>query len=139
MQFILILFVSFYIVIVDFVLTLSLSSSSNSFNCFISINCKFFKRILLMLEKNTHFVAQWKHVFLNRLNLIDWNLFKIIIFDRDRKFFFDFWIIIFTRLNIKLLYFVAYHSQTNDLFERTNQIIEISLRFLINTLKHSNR
>ena len=139
LQFILISFVSFHIVIVDFVLTLSLSSSSNSFNCFMSINCKFFKRILLMLEKNTHFVVQWKHVLLNRLNLIDWNLFKIIIFDRDRKFLFDFWIVMFTRLNMKLFYFVVYHSQTNDLFERTNQTIEISLRFLINILKHSNR
>ena len=58
LQFIFILFVSFYIVTIDFVLILSLSLSSKSLNCLMSINCKFFKRILLILEKNTHFVAQ---------------------------------------------------------------------------------
>ena len=42
------------------------------------------------------------------------------------------------RLEVKLLYSVVYHSQTNDLSKRINQIVEIVLRFLISTLKYSD-
>ena len=45
----------------------------------------------------------------------------------------------FTKLNVKLFYFIAYYSQTNDSSKRINQTFEITLRFLINTLKHFNR
>ena len=75
----------------------------------------------------------------DQLNLIDWNLLKEIIFDRDWKFLFKIWTIIFFRLKIKFMYFVAYHSQTNDLFERINQTIEIVFRFLIIIFIHFNR
>ena len=44
----------------------------------------------------------------------------------------------FIRLEVKLLYSAAYHSQTNDLSKRTNQIVEIALRFLISTLEYSD-
>ena len=45
----------------------------------------------------------------------------------------------FTRLEVKLLYSVAYHPQTDGLLERTNQTVKIAFRFLIFTLKHPNR
>lgn len=45
----------------------------------------------------------------------------------------------FTRLGVKLLYSVAYHPQTDGLSKRTNQTVEIALRFLISTLEHPNR
>ena len=73
---------------------------------------------------------------LNRLNTIDWELSKIIIFDRDRKFLSNMWIAMFIKLKVKFLYFIVYHSQTNDLSKRINQIVEIALRFLISTLKY---
>ena len=49
------------------------------------------------------------------------------------------WKIMFSRLNVKLLYSTYYYFQTNDQFERINQTIEIVFRFLITTLNHSNR
>ena len=76
---------------------------------------------------------------MNRLDIVDWQFSKVIISNRDRKFLFDMWIVMFTKLNVKLLYFIAYHSQTDDSLKRINQTFEIALRFLINTLKHSNR
>ena len=68
---------------------------------------------------------------LNKLNIVDWNIFKIIIFDRDKKKFFNFWKKIFRLLNVFLLYFIVYYSQINKQFKRINQIIKIVLRFVI--------
>ena len=45
----------------------------------------------------------------------------------------------FSRLNVKLFYSTTYYSQIDDQSKRTNETIEIIFRFLIITLKHSNR
>ena len=125
----------FHTIIIDFILIL-FKSRVDQFDCVMSISCKYFKRIMLISNKNTWTIAQWNHVLLDRLNIIDWKLFKIIISNRDRKFLSNMWIVMFIKLEIKLLYSTVYHSQTNDLFERINQIVEIALRFLIFTLKY---
>ena len=41
----------------------------------------------------------------------------------------------FTKLGVKLLYSIAYHPQTDGFSERTNQTVEIALRFFIHALK----
>ena len=68
---------------------------------------------------------------LNKLNIVNWNIFKIIIFDRDKIFFFNFWKKIFRLLNVFLLYFIVYYSQIDEQFKRINQIMKIVLRFVI--------
>ena len=129
--------ISFHTIIIDFILTL-LKSRVDQFDCVMSINCKYFKRIMLVSSKSTWTITQWNHVLLNRLNIIDWKLSKVIISNRDRKFLSNMWTVMFTRLEIKFLYSAAYHSQTDDLSKRINQIVEIVLRFLISTLKYSD-
>ena len=125
----------FHTIIIDFILTLS-KSRVDQFDCVMSISCKYFKRIMLVSNKNTWTVAQWNHVLLDRLDMTDWKLSKVIISNRDRKFLSNMWIVMFTRLKIKLLYSIVYHFQIDDLFERINQTVEIVLRFLIFTLKY---
>ena len=44
---------------------------------------------------------------------------------------FDLWQIFFIRLNTRLLIAVTYHSQTNEISERTNQTIEIAIRYFV--------
>ena len=51
---------------------------------------------------------------------------------------FAFWRIIFKKLDIELLTSTVYHSQTNDQFERTNQILKIVLRFWLSNSKNKN-
>ena len=68
---------------------------------------------------------------MNRFDITDWELSKTIIFDRNRKFLFDFWKVIFKQLKILLLYFIAYHFQIDDQSNRINQIVEIVLRFFM--------
>ena len=49
----------------------------------------------------------------------------------------DFWRAIFTRLKIKLLYNIVYHSQIDKQSKKINQKIKIVFRFYINTLNNS--
>ena len=112
LQFILISAISFHIITINFILTLSIFI--NDYDTIMSIFCKFIKRITFVLDKFTWFVAQWEKALLNRLNTTNWELLKIIISDRNCKFLSEMWTIIFRKLEIKLLYFIVYHSQTND-------------------------
>ena len=127
LQFILTSSISFHTITIDFIL--ALSKSTKDYDITMSISCKFNKRVILILEKVTFIVALWGEVLLDRLNIANWGLLKVIISNRDRKFLFDMWIVMFNKLEVKLLYFTVYHSQTNDQFERTNQTVEIALRF----------
>ena len=43
----------------------------------------------------------------------------------------------FRQLDVKLFYFIAYHSQIDDQFERINQIVKIALRFAMIMLNNS--
>ena len=121
--------VSFHILIINFVLTLS--KTRTDMNSVMSITCKYIKRIIIVSEVDTWNASQWVDALLNRLDFVDWKLSKIIIFDRNRKFLFAFWKALFLRFEVKFLYSIAYHSQFDDAFERINQIIEITLKSLI--------
>ena len=104
--------VSFHIITMNFIL--ALFKSSQKFDTIMTISCKFFKRVTIIVEKITWSIKNWDTILLNRLNIVDWELSKIIIFDRDRIFFLDMWNAIFKKLNVKFLYFIIYHSQTNN-------------------------
>ena len=73
---------------------------------------------------------------MNRLLIIDWNISKIIIFDRNSKFISNLWQVFFIRLSTRLLVVIAYHSQIDKIFERTNQIVKITIRHFI--IEHFN-
>ena len=127
LQSMLISFISFHIIIMNFIFVLFLSRQNLNIDMLIS--CKFFKRVIIIVDKKIWFVEKWNVVLLNRLNIVDWNLSKIIIFDRDRKFFFDMWTIVFEKLKMKFMYSTIYHFQIDDQNERINQTIEIVFRF----------
>ena len=135
LQFILISSISFHTIIIDFILTLSVSR--DELNITMSVICKFTKRLTLVVDKKTWFVVEWKIALIDRLNIVDWNISKIIISNRDRKFLSDMWITIFKQFEIRLLYSIAYYFQIDDQFERTNQMIEIAFRFYLITMNNS--
>ena len=127
--------ISFHILTIDFVL--ALSESHTNLNVFMSITCKFSKRIIAISEKNIWKIFDWATIMLERLNLTDWDLLKVIISNRDRKFLSDLWITLFNQLKVKLLYSTVYHSQIDDASERTNQTLKIALRYHLMSLKNS--
>ena len=126
---------SFHTITIDFVLTISFSHIE--LNNVMSIICKYSKRITIMLDKDIWSAKNWAKALLKRLNIANWEFSKIIISNRNRKFLFDLWTKIFTSLDIKLLYSTAYHSQTDDSFERINQTFKIALKYHIQILQDS--
>ena len=124
--------VPFHTITIDFILALPLSDKD--FDAAISVTDKFTKRITFASGKITWSAKDWAGTLLDRLDVVDWGLPKVIISDRDRKFLSEFWTTIFRKLSVSLLYSTAYHPQTDGTSERTNQTAEITLRFYIHGL-----
>lgn len=128
--------ISFHTIVMNIVITLSSTTFENFDNFFIVIN-KFFKRILLLSDLVTYIEMQWVNRIITVLIQHDWNVFTVIINDKDFKFMFFFWRIVFQKLKVSLLTFTTYYSQTDDQFERINQIVKIVIKFY--TFTHSNK
>ncbi len=124
--------VPFFTLTLDFVLALPLSKEG--YNAIMSVTCKFSKRVTLMEGADTWSAEQWAHAFLKRLDLIDWGLPGELITDRDPKFLSKFWTALFAKLGVKLLYSTTYHPQTDGSSKRTNQTVEIALRFFVHAM-----
>lgn len=124
---------SFHIITLNFIL--ALFESLKHYDTIMFVTDKFIKRIILIFEKNTFKVLNWALSFFERFDITDWKYFKIIITDRNRKFLFELWKVIFNRLEIHLLYSTSYYSQTDDFNERTNQTTKVALKFYIHELK----
>ena len=108
--FIKIIKIFFYTLIFDFILTLS---KYQKYDCILIIICKFFKNVNLLFDKTIYDVVNWAFLILIWLLIIDWNLSRVIIFDRNSKFVSNFWQVTFRLLNTKLFIIITYHFQTN--------------------------
>ncbi len=124
--------ISFHTIIMNFVL--ELFKIKKEMNCVLSITDKFTKRIMLISEKFTYAVENWAVQLLKKSQRRDWDISKMIIFDRNRKFLSELWRTLFAKLRIFLLYSTAYYLQTDDVSERTNQTLKIALRYYIQEL-----
>ena len=112
-----------------------MSLSEKGFDCAMTVINKFEKRLTYISGKFTWDAKAWAIALLNRLDVEDWDISKILLSNRDSKFLSDLWKALFEKLGVKLLYFTAYHPQTDGSSERTNQTAEIALRFYMHTLK----
>jgi hypothetical protein len=113
---------------------LDLSKIKKKMNCVLSITNKFTKRIMLISRKFTYMTENWTIHLLKESQRRDWDISKVIISDKNKKFLSDLWRTLFTKLNVFMLYSTVYHSQIDDVSERTNQILEIALRYYIQEL-----
>ena len=125
-------FIFFHTFIIDFVLIFS--TFHIDINFVMSIIDKYSKRITIFLNKDVWTAKNWFVALLQRLNIVDWNLLKTIISNKDKKFLSKFWIELFKKLKIKLLYSTAYYFQTDETSKRINQIFEIALCYHIQIL-----
>ena len=118
--------VPFHTIAMDFVVALP-----GKYDAMLTVTCKYSRRLLLIPGLTTYKAEQWSDLLLDRLLLCDWGLPRAIISDRDPKFLSDFWKAMFAKLGTELLFSSAYHPQTDGLSERSNQTVEIALRYLI--------
>ncbi len=123
----------YHTISMDFILALPVTVEG--FDCCLTVTDKFSRKIALIPGEGTWSAERWADDLLTTLMLLDWGLPKAIVSDRDRKFISAMWNQIFKRLGVNLLYSTAYHPQTDGSSERTNQTVEIALRFWIATLR----
>lgn len=124
----------FFTLTLDFILALPLSEEG--YNALMPVTCKFSQRVILIEGKDTFTAEEWARAFLTRLDLVDWCLPGELITDRDPKFLSNIWTALFDKLGVKLLYSTAYHPQTDGSSERTNETVEIALRFFVHALEN---
>ena len=120
--------IPYHTIILDFILALP---EYQGFDTVMSVTCKFTKKIAAIPGNAKWSASQWGNDLLDRLDIADWGIPKVIISDRDRKFLSELWSAMFKKLGVKLLYSTAYHPQTDGQSERSNQTLEIALRFQI--------
>ena len=121
--------IPFHTLTIDFILALPLTPEG--LDSAMSVTSKFSKRNTNAPSKTTWKALEWATALLERLQLGDWGLPKVIISDRDPKFLSELWTSLFKLLKVQLLYSTAYHPQTDGQSERTNQTAEIMLRFFV--------
>ncbi|TAQ83100.1 hypothetical protein B7494_g8576 [Chlorociboria aeruginascens] len=127
--------VPFHTITIDFILALPLSSHhGDKYNAVLSVTCKFSKRVALAAGHTTWKASQWASALIFRLIDLDWGLPKVILSDRGPQFLSELWQSMFDALGTKLIFSTAYHPQTDGQSERTNQTVELALRFLFHTL-----
>lgn len=119
--------IPFHTVAMDFVVSLPPTKLGN--DCLLNVTCKATKKMLLIPGQLTWTAAKWAEVFIRMLMQHDWGIPRSVISDRDSRFMSDFWKEIFQRLNVKFLTSTAYHPQTDGQSERTNQTVEVALRY----------
>ena len=121
--------IPFHTLTIDFILAMPVTPEG--FDCAMSVTCKFSKRNTFVPGKTTWTAAEWATALIERLEIGDWGLPKVILSDRDPKFLSELWTSLFEQLKVQLLYSTAYHPQTDGQSERTNQTAEIMLRFFV--------
>ena len=127
------LFISFHTIAINFVLNFL-----DKYDCFLIVTNKFSRQLMLILDYIIDFVVFWDKRFLFKLQFVDWDVFSAIIFDKNSKFISNLWKFIFEQLRISLFMSIVYHFQSNDLFEKSNQIVEIVIKYLIICYSNTN-
>ena len=106
----------FHILILNFILVLS----DNEYNVILTVVDKFAKKITLISEKITWTAEQWAEKLFECLIIADWESFRILISDWNKKFMLAFWKALFKKLKTQLLYLIIYYSQMNEQMKQTN-------------------
>ena len=126
----------FHTITIDFII--SLPSFKIDMNVVFIIIDKYSKWISMLSKMTIWSASQWTVLWLDSFQKKKWNLFRAILFDRNKKFVVVFWKITFSHLKIVLLFITAYHLQKNDQLKKTNQILKIALKFAFMKKKCKN-
>lgn len=124
----------FFIMTLDFILAFLLSIKG--FNAHIFVICKFSIRVILIPGIDIWTAKELAHNFFKRLYFINRGLQGNIITDQDSKFLSQYWIVLFHKFGVCLLYSTAYYLQIVSSSEKTNQIVTIAIRFFVHALKN---
>ena len=121
--------IPFHTIAADFIMKMPITSSG--FDALMTNTDTFTKKHLLIPGQEEWGAELWAKAWLKALRTCDWGIPVKFISDRDTRFLSDFWQEVFRLLRCKHLASTAYHPQTDGQSERTNQTVEIALRFFV--------
>lgn len=125
----------FHTISIDFILALP-KTPLEEWDVVMTVTDKLSKAITILPGKSNWTAEEWGIALIYHLLYILWGLPRAIISDRDRKFTSSMWRGIFSKLNVNLLFSTSWHPQTDGASERTNQQIEIAMRYLCACLEN---
>nr|OMP83046.1 Retrovirus-related Pol polyprotein from transposon gypsy [Diplodia seriata] len=100
-----------------------------AYDTLLTITCKVTKEILLIKGKENWSAEEWADKYTRKVLAHGWGFPRIQITDRDPKFTSKFWKQACERLGINQHMTTAYHPQADGQSERTNQTVEIAIRY----------
>jgi Integrase zinc binding domain len=120
----------------DFVVSLPIIKEE--FSCCLTITDKFTKGVRVIAGKENYSAEEWATDLVAFWSVASWGFPKGIISDRDPKFLGEFWKRLFKETNTNFMYTTAWHPQAGGQSERTNQTVEIALRFFADDDRFDN-
>lgn len=117
---------SFYTISIDFIMIIF-----DDMNSLLTIFCKFFNWVMIVIEKSIYSIEKWIDWMLERFQLTNWKISAAIISNINFKFMFEFWRTFFKKFEIDLLTFTVYHAQIDNQSEKTNQTMKTAIRFFL--------
>lgn len=106
-----------------------LPAGKDGSDALMTATCKQTKRILLIPGMTDWSASDWGTALIKALIDYEWGFPKHLISDRDTRFLNDLWRTMFEATGTTFLSTTAWHPQTDGQSERTNQTVEIALRY----------
>jgi len=103
------------------------------FDTIMTVTDKFSKAVRFIPGRNDWSTITWATSFYDDVVLNGWGFPRTIISDRDKRFLLGLWQALLSSTGVKSLTTTAYHPSADGQSERTNQTLEVMLRYLVNS------
>jgi len=111
----------------------SREGSRDLFDTIMTVTDKFSKAVRFIPRRKDWSAVDWSKHFYEDVVLNGWGFRHTIISDRDKRFLSGLWQALLSRAGVKSLTTTAYHPNADGQSERTNQTLEVMLRYLENS------
>ena len=103
------------------------------FDTIMTVTDKFSKAVRFIPGRNDWSAIAWATSLYDDVVLNGWGFPQTIISDRDKRFLLGLWQALLSSTGVKSLTTTAYHPSADGQSERTNQTLEVMLRYLVNS------
>jgi len=107
--------------------------SVEPFDTIMMVTDKFSKAVRFIPGRKDWSAIAWATCFYNDVVLNGWGFPRTIISDWDKRFLSGLWQALLSSAGVKSLTTTAYHLNADGQSERTNQTLEVMLRYVVNT------
>jgi hypothetical protein len=107
--------------------------SPDPFDTIMTVTDKFSKAVRFIPGRKDWSARSWAVSFYDDVVLNGWGFPRTIISDRDKRFLSGLWQALLSSAGVKNLTTTAYHPSADGQSERTNQTLEVMLRYMVNS------